>query len=331
MINRPLPEPNAKIIGYAFLVEQYELIVPLPLTLSAIGEKHTKYELDNWQVFTPRHAPDDTLYGHLVFALRYEGVDLAVLNSLFSKLKKSDLENAIKQEPNGAYARRIWFLYEYLLEAKLSLPDLTQGNFVDLIDGKMQYPGPARNSKRHRIRNNLPGVKNFCPLIRRTAKLDELIDQNLSQEALESVGAIHPDVLMRAASFLLLEDSKASYAIEGESPPHNRAERWGQIIGQAGKTPLSKTELKRLQIEVIVDNRFIRMGYRDEGGFIGKHERSTNIPIPSHISAKHQDLDILMEGLIETASLLKNSDFPQVLAATLIAFGFVVYSPVSRW
>ncbi len=327
MINRTLPEPNAKIIGYAFLVEQYELSVPLPLTLSAIGEKHTKYELNNWQVFTPRHAPDDTLYGHLVFALRYEGVDLAVLNSLFSKLKKSDLENAIKQEPNGAYARRIWFLYEYLLEAKLSLPDLTQGNFVDLIDGKMQYPGPARNSKRHRIRNNLPGVKNFCPLIRRTAKLDELIDQNLSQEALESVGAIHPDVLMRAASFLLLEDSKASYAIEGESPPHNRAERWGQIIGQAGKTPLSKTELKRLQIEVIVDNRFIRMGYRDEGGFIGKHERSTNIPIPSHISAKHQDLDILMEGLIETASLLKNSDFPQVLAATLIAFGFVFIHP----
>ena len=132
---------------------------------------------------------------------------------------------------------------------------------------------------------------------------------------------------MRVASFLLLEDSKASYAIEGETPPHNRAERWARIIGQAGKTPLSKSELERLQKEVIVDDRFIHMGYRNEGGFIGKHDRSTNMPIPSHISAKHQDLNALMNGLFETTKLLKDSNFPPVLAATLIAFGFVFIHP----
>ena len=326
MMDRPLPEQNAKIVGYAALVERYGLRAPLPLILSAIGEKHKKYELDGWQVFTPRHAPEDGLYGHLVFALRYEGVDLAVLNALFSKIEKLDLENALRQEPNGAYARRIWFLYEYLQEAELDLPDLVQGNFVNLIDNKIQYAGPARNSKRHRIRNNLPGVKNFCPLVRRTEKLDALIDQDLPQEALKAVETVPPNLLMRATAFLLLEDSKASYAIEGETPPHNRAERWGQIIGQAGTKPLSKTELERMQ-KVVIDSRFIHMGYRDEGGFIGTHDRSTNMPIPSHISARHQDLDMLMEGLIETAELLKRSDFPPVLAAALIAFGFVFIHP----
>lgn len=327
MINRPIPEPNAKTVGYAALIQKYELSVPLPIILSAVGEKHTKYETESWQVFTPRYAPDDSLYGHMVFALRYEGVDLAILNAVFKKIDKSDLEDAIKKEPNGSYARRIWFLYEYLQDTELDIPDLTQGNFVDLIDPKIQYAGPVRNSKRHRVRNNLPGVKNFCPLVRRTEKLDALIDQDLSQAALDSVGAIHPDVLMRAASFLLLEDSKASYAIEGETPPHNRAERWGRIIGQAGKAPLSRSELERLQKEVIVDSRFIHMGYRDEGGFIGSHDRSTNMPTPSHISARHQDLDALMSGLIETAELLSDSDFPPVLAATLIAFGFVFIHP----
>ena len=327
MIDALLPEQNAKIVGYAALVEKYELRVPLPLILSAIGEKHTKYELDGWQVFTPRHSPEASLYGHLVFALRYEGVDLAVLNALFSKIKKSYLEDAIKQKPSGAYARRIWFLYEYLQEVELDLPDLIHGNFVNLIDNKIQYAGPARNSKRHRVRNNLPGVKNFCPLIRRTKKLDALIDQNLSQEASKTMGAIHPDMLMRAASFLLLEDSKASYAIEGEAPPHNRAERWGRAIGQAGKTSLSRAWLEHLQKEVLAGNQFIHMGYRDGGGFIGTHDRSTNVPIPSHISARPQDLDMLMEGLIETAELLKESDFPPVLAATLIAFGFVFIHP----
>lgn len=327
MMDRPLPEQNARIVGYAALVEQYGLPVPLPLILSAIGEKHTKYELGGWRLFTPRHSPEDSLYGHLVFALRYEGIDLAVLNALFSKIKKSDIENSIKQKPSSAYARRIWFLYEYLQEVELDLPDVVQGNFVSLIDNKIQYAGPARNSKRHRVRNNLPGVKNFCPLIRRTEKLDALIHQDLSHEALKTIEDVRPDVLMRAAAFLLLEDSKASYAIEGETPPHSRAERWGRAIGQAGKTPLSRVVLEGLQKEVLAGSRFIHMGYRDEGGFIGKRNRLTNTPIPSHISAKHQDLDVLMESLIETAELLKESDFPPVLAATLVAFGFVFIHP----
>lgn len=328
MITRVLPETGACLAGYSYLISHYELKVPVPIILSAIGQKHTKYETDIWHVFTPRHAPDESLYGHLTFALRYEGIDLAVLNTLFHTISPAEIEQIVKNESGGSYARRIWFLFEHLTNIKLDVADISgRRKYIDLVNAEYQYPGPTRQSKRHGINNNLPGVKNFCPLVRRTEKLDALIDQDLSQAALDIVGAIHPDVLMRAASFLLLEDSKASYAIEGETPPHNRAERWGRIIGQAGKAPLSTSELERLQKEVIVDSRFIHMGYRVEGGFIGSHDRSTNMPIPSHISAKHQDLDSLMSGLIETAELLSDSDFPPVLAATLIAFGFVFIHP----
>lgn len=78
---------------------------------------------------------------------------------------------------------------------------------------------------------------------------------------------------------------------------------------------------------MIGDRRSIQMGYRREGGFIGRRRLSTNMPIPSHISSNHEDLDVLMEGLIETAQLLKDSDYSPVLAATLIAFGFVFIHP----
>jgi hypothetical protein len=327
MINRPLPEPNSSLVGYAMLINQYELRVPAPSVLSVISLKHTKYETDEWRIFTPRHAPKDSLYGHLVFAIRYEGIDLAVLSALFVKVDDAEIESLINAEPNGSYARRIWFLYEYLQEIKLTIPDVIQGNFVNLLDKKLHYEGPSRPSKRHRVRNNLPGVKDFCPLVRRTKKLDTLIEKNLSNHVLENIGSVHPDVLMRAASFLLLEDSKASYAIEGETPPHNRAERWGRIIGKAGQTPLSKEELERLQKEVIVDSRFIHMGYRKEGGFIGTHDRSTGLPIPDHISARFEDLGCLMNGLIDTARLLKDSNYPPVLSAAIIAFGFVFIHP----
>lgn len=283
--------------------------------------------MGRWHLFTPRHKPDDSLQGHLTFALKYEGVDLAVLKALFKSIAPLQIADIVRAEPTGAYSRRIWFLYEWLCDARLDLEDATQGNFVSLINDAIQYPGPSRNSKRHRVRNNLPGTRKFCPLIRRTDKLDQFIAMNLSQAALNHTGKTHADLLSRAAAFLLLKDSKASYTIEGESPPHNRIERWGKIIGEAGQRTLSVEELEYLQSIVIVDNRFILPGCRVEGGFVGDHDRATGMPIPMHISARHEDLESLLSGLIETGQLLNNCEYDAVLTAALVAFGFVFIHP----
>ena len=150
---------------------------------------------------------------------------------------------------------------------------------------------------------------------------------DLSQAALYHIGKMHGDLMSRAAAFLLLKDSKASYTIEGEAPPHNRIERWGKIIGEAGQRTLSIGELEHLQSIVIADNRFIVPGCRVEGGFVGDHDRTTGMPIPVHISARHEDLMSLLSGLMETGQLLNNSDYDAVLTATLIAFGFVFIHP----
>jgi len=133
--------------------------------------------------------------------------------------------------------------------------------------------------------------------------------------------------LSRAAAFLLLKDSKASYTIEGEAPPYSRIERWGKIIGEAGQRTLSIEELESLQHVVIADNRFVMPGLRVEGGFVGDHDRATGMPIPVHISARAEDLESLLSGLIETCQLLGESDYDPVLMATLIAFGFVFIHP----
>ena len=69
--------------GYAALIDVYNLTVPFPRTLSAIGQRHRILEMGGWRVLTPRHAPSADLRGHLTFALKYEGVDLAVLKRLF--------------------------------------------------------------------------------------------------------------------------------------------------------------------------------------------------------------------------------------------------------
>ncbi len=322
-----LPETGASLSGYAALIATYDLKVPLPGKLAIISPKHKRYETDNWAVFTPRYKPKDTLGGHLIFALRHEGLDLAVLKALFRALEAGELEKIIQAEPTGKYARRLWFLYEWLLDRRLDLPDTKVTNYVDALDPRMQYPGPSTRSRRHRVCNNLPGVRNFCPLISRTEKLDALIAAGLGKKTKESLGSVHPDILARTAAFLLLKDSKASFAIEGERAPHTRAERWARAIGQAGRERLAVEECPRLQEIVIKDQRFINMGWRTTGGFVGVHDRVTNSPVPDHISARWQDVSSLMEGLIAANDRLSKSDYDPVLAATLIAYGFVFIHP----
>ncbi len=267
------------------------------------------------------------MQGHLTFALKYEGIDLAILKALFDDIDPQEIVNIVKAMPTGSYSRRIWFLYEWLTDTTLKLEDAAHGNFVPLINEKLQYAAASRNSRRHRVRNNLSGTRDFCPLIRRTAKLDRFIAMGLSRVAADHIGKIHADLLSRAAAFLLLKDSRASYTIEGEAPPHNRIERWGKIIGEAGQRTLSMDELEYLQSIVIAESRFILPGLRVEGGFVGDHDRTTGMPMPVHISARAEDLKSLLSGLIETSQLLTDSDYDPVLMATLIAFGFVFIHP----
>lgn len=324
---RTTPETGF-LTGYGAVIQYYKLEVPIPVTLALISKKNKKYNKPGWIVFGPKYQPSDTLTGHLVFALKYEGVNLLFFKKLFERIDQSEVVTIIMSEYSGQYMRKIWFLYEWLMQKKLPIADLTFKNFIPLLDDKLQYASTLSiNSSRHRIRNNLPGTVNFCPLIRRTEKLEDYISRNLAKKTVEVIHGIHKDILLRTSAFLLLKDSKASFTIEGEKPTQNRALRWGKAIGQAGSKPLSKDELLRLQQIVIENSRFVDMGLRKKGGFVGEHDRTTGEPIPEHISARWQDLNKLIDGLIETAKLLESNSFHPVLSATKIAFGFVFIHP----
>ena len=318
---------EGNLAGYGAIIETYKLAVPIPNQLALISFKKREYTTENWKVLTSRHQPEDTLYKQLVFALKYEGINLLVLKKLFEVLDQEEIEELIKLEPLGQYSRRIWFLYEWFFQTELDIPDLESGNYVSLIDDSLQYALKGTRSSRHRLINNLPGTVDFCPLIFKNEKLENYIQVNSSVKKNTFLNSIHKDVLQRAASFLLLKDSKASFTIEGENPGNNRALRWGKAIGQAGQIALSIEELMRLQQIVIENSRFIDMGLRKKGGFIGEHDRATGEPIPDHISAKADDLEQLVNGLIATNAVLQDDTYDAVLSAASIAFGFVFIHP----
>ncbi|MCB9974407.1 MAG: Fic family protein [Rhodospirillales bacterium] len=322
---RRLPE-QATPAGYAALIHAYDLSVPLPRILSATGERHRLKQADGWRIYTPRHAPQAALESHLIFALKHEGVDLAVLKRLFLAIGARPIEAIVQAAPTGSYARRIWFLYEWLTGSRLGLADAERGAYAAVIDTKLQYAASGKTSKRHRIKDNLPGTSDFCPLIFRTEALERFLAMNLQARAQEAVSAVPRGLLARTAAFLLLKDSKSSFAIEGESPPQDRIQRWGRAIVEAGKQPIDLYELLRLQRIVIGDARFVRLGLRTEGGFIGEHDRDSRMPIPDHISARHEDLSALVSGM-STFDLLITPQLDPVLAAAMLAFGFVYIHP----
>ncbi|MFT6007907.1 MAG: hypothetical protein ACI9TB_001135 [Parasphingorhabdus sp.] len=320
-----LPE-KAWLAGYSALVDALDLLVPLPHRLFATSAHNKAIEQDGWHIMRDKYAPAASLEGHLVFALKYEGLDLNALKGIFKAVGPDPIAQIVKTTPTGSYARRIWFLYEWLTGEQIDLPEPPVSNYTLAVDPKLQFCVEGEKLARYRVVNNLPGTRDFCPMVFRTEKLAAYLEQELAVKAQASIAEIPKDVLARTAAFLLLKDSKSSYVIEGERPAQSRVQQWGKAIGEAGKQPLSHDEFHRLQKIVMRDDRFVTLGYRGEGGFVGQHDRQSGAPLPDHISAKHEDITMLMDGMIDFANNRSNK-LDAVVASAMLAFGFVYVHP----
>jgi hypothetical protein len=325
-------------VGYAAIMAAFDLNVPPPDEMLAVSTKHTLRREGRWRILTPRYNPPETIVGHLEFALRHEGVDLGVLNALFNAASPIFIEEWVRAQPTSSYARRVWFLYEWMNTKHLDLPDAPPSPYANVLDESRQFAVDGETITRYRVRNNLPGGPDFCPLVRRSETLVALLGQDLVAEARNTIDRTAPDLVARAAAFLLLEDSKASYVIEGERPPQDRIQRWGQAIGEAGRLALSADELLRLQRLVIGPARFTHIGWRTDGGFVGSRDRETNAPLPDHISARSDDIAPLIQGLLAYNERSEKRNLNAVIAAAAIAFGFVFIHPfedgngrIHRW
>src|SRR3989304_10351534 len=130
--------------GYSYLIEQYKLAAR-PLSVSARIDARTKGRQlqqsgdQDVLVFEPKYQPENTLAGHLQFALRYEGINLEVLALLFQQTGKDELNTWLAVSPTSIYARRAGFLYEWLTrqELKSNVPSKTR--YVDLVDNEIQF------------------------------------------------------------------------------------------------------------------------------------------------------------------------------------------------
>jgi hypothetical protein len=315
-------------VGQSALIARYGLKTPGPSVASFVGPgtRRTIVEGDSSiEKYPQSYQPDDNLIGHLKFALHYEPLHLGVLAGAFKAADKKEIEAWVRAEPTGRYARRAWFFYEWLTGETLDLPDAGIVTYVDALDEKLHFTAKGQASRRHKVTDNIPGRPGFAPTVRRTKRLVGFVDQALDKAARKIVEGCDPAVLTRATNFLYTKETKSSFAIENEVATGQRAERFVAAL-RATKTfdPSDLASLIQLQ-NTIVDQRYAAHGLRDFQNFIGETGAGYR-DIVYFICPRPGDVGPLMSDWAKANERLKGAIHP-VIAATLVAFGFVFIHP----
>lgn len=279
------------------------------------------------EMFPKNYDPGPGIMDQVLFALKYEGMNLEILSALFEKIDLTILSKYILQQPTGRWARTIWFLFEFLTEKHLeNIPDIKMGNYINLLDTTKYYTSTPKRSRRHRVNNNLLGNRSFCPFVRRTSLLKENEEKKLNEKANKIVRNYPDDLITRAVHYLYTKETKSSYAIEREAPNEDRVSRFVRTLKSAGNLDfMTQDKLIWLQNQ-IVDERFANTGYRTTQNYVGESIDASRETV-HFVSPKPQDVLGLMNGLIQCHQLMTTSNVSPVIHATTIAFSFVFIHP----
>ena len=319
--------------GYEALTQRYELEVIPNWHRSYVSVEHQTHhvyqEADGSirEIYPVRYQSGDDVGEQLEFAIKYDGVNLAILSQLFPVIDTNELLTYLRAKPTGKYARRIWYLYEYLTQTLLPLEDLKQGNYVDLLEPDRYYALAKGDSvKRQRIRDNLLGTKHFCPIVRKTQTLQKMEDAHLDETCSVLLADYPAAVLKRALSYLYTKETKSSFAIEHETVGATRSERFIALLQEAQKEDFcDKARLIELQNR-IVDPRFADEDYRISQNYVGEAVALGQEKV-HYVSPKPEDIETLMEGLIDCHRRMREGGIHPIVHAAVIAYGFVFLHP----
>ena len=331
MVDNKKDKPKYRLAGYSALIKRYKLDV-IPnwhkslIAISGIHRINTVGEVIE-EIYPLKYWPGDTSGDHLEFALKYDGVNLAILANLFQRIKEEDLIEYILSKNTGKYARRLWFLYEFLTGKRLPLNDLEQGNYIDLLESDKYYTISATHQvRRQRINDNLLGDNHFCPTVRRTNTLREFEKADLSDRCLKVLSDYSPELLRRALGYLYTKETKSSFEIEHIKPTSTRTDRFVALLKSAGKEDFCrKNKLIEIQNH-IVGARFRDINYRLSQNYVGETVTWQKERI-HFVCPRPEDLSDLMDGLIASHKRMKKDNASAVIHAATISYGFVFLHP----
>jgi len=240
---------------------------------------------------------------------------------------KHDLEQWISSEPTGAYSRRACFFFEWLMPDQLESPGVLQANYVDALPPEDFFVGHAILNKRWRVRDNLPGNRDYCPIIRRVDAVKAAGQYNLSAKLLELEADYGIDLIMRSTVWLTVKESRASFLIEHEQNKEDRIRRFAAVTeSECGKHEnlFAQETLALLQRGILGDTS-LRYGARKSPVYVGHSARYQ--PVVDYIPPHWDHLDSILAGL--ACFLARTQDGAPIVRAATTSFGFVYAHPMA--
>lgn len=268
----------------------------------------------------------DCPMSHIEFALKYDDLNLAFIKEVFASIEHQTIVDYIIEKPNRKYPRIIGYLYEFTGGKSINV-EVTTTNYEDLLDSTRYVVGDIKKDSKWKINNNLLGHKEFCPIIRRTNELVELLEWNI-KDAIENLKhAYSPEIFKRASYYLYKKESKSSSEIEKEEPSKDRMEKFITLLEEAGQKSfeesLSKKELIRLQ-NAIVDPRYADDGFRDFQNYVGQTMRDYTQKV-HYVCPPPEFVKSLLQGVVDLNK--KNTSTNTIIKATMVSFGYVYIHP----
>ncbi len=279
------------------------------------------------ETYPPQYGVENSVAEHIEFGLKYDHLNLDLLNSVFKQINVEELVTYIQSKPKGSNQRRIGYLYEFLTGKQLPVEDTGKTNYIDLIDPDQYVTGKTEKVSRWWINDNLLGTREFSPVIRKTKNLVQALKPDFKKMIQEFTKIFPPEIFHRAVNYLYKKETKSSYQIEREQPSPDRMERFISILEKAGEqnieTLLSEKNLTDFQ-NTIVDPRFAVNGYRKNQNFISATNYNFK-EIYHYISPPPQFVVSLMDGLATMAR--KSEPAHPVVQSAAVAFAFVFIHP----
>lgn len=316
-------------LGYKALIELYSLNAIPHYLCSYIHmhlherkvEKKNGFEIQYFPLAALTFDLKDSCE-QLMFAIKFEGINIGILKCLFEKMPKDPLVNFIGKHKHSIHARKIWYLYELLTDSICKLSDLLDDEYAELIDSEEYYTAIPVKSKRHRILDNLLGSKEFCPMVRKTQIL-----QSFQDKELERVG----DLLYNEHQNVVFQPIFWKYGSLNPGQQSEALERHERLV----KFVDAVDSYKKLDIQTIIDihnqlvlPKFREVHFREHQNYLAYDKDDAEHPEKLvRISPKPEDVEVLMRGLMATYHKLQASRLHPVVQAGVISFGLSIIHP----
>lgn len=316
------------MIGYELLLSRIPVRMP-PLARPARIKPVTRIEVMQDLLAVPKHvAPEDgaSILIHAQFALKHEGVNLAILHEAMKLVAADELTSALTEQPKAANLRRLAFVWEKANQGALPLPwPNTGGNYVDMFDTQAHYTGQVwEKSTRLRVNFNGLGPYNYCPVVLRNVELERRGKNVLEQLKVWATNPDNADLVDRVMDWAYLSETRDSYAIENEQASPDKARAFMTAMAHlADRSPLTEPYLVALQQAVISRPELAEYEFRGHQNWLqrGGHGALAVRYVPPPPDA----LLSLMDGFMQMANAIDGT--PPLIKAALVSLGFVFLHP----